>query len=345
MISSGYLHILSEPVRPIRIREIRTRLGLTQQQFADELGVWKVTVARWETGKRACRGEYARRVRQLAVAQSSSTARTATIFDIDAKALQTLEATEAVEALRDLLWCECRRLRVSSIAVQIGTREVADQGIDAVVPAMPEAVRSDSFLGGGAHHFQIKAGPSWKPWQPSFAKKELLGKQKQLGEAVQRCLSNNGRYVLASFGTDLTPEQRESACTNICGIFAKCGFKNAKVDVWGAQELLGLFARFPFLSLRLSGRDHYQFQSWSSWNLSSEMSTPLELGEPQERFRDEIQRLVRDTDVSVSVSLAKTRAGQNTVDTRHLQALMTCATQVRTTSSMLRTSRRAAPFS
>ena len=36
---------------PDRIREIRNRLGLTQERFAQRLGVSFVTVSRWERGK------------------------------------------------------------------------------------------------------------------------------------------------------------------------------------------------------------------------------------------------------------------------------------------------------
>jgi len=285
-------------VSAIRIREIRTATGMTQQQFADEIGVGKVTVARWESGTRKCHGDYANRVRRIAVERSAELVRTTTIFDVRRDQLLALESTDAVEAFRDLLWCECRRLRVPTSEVQIGTLEIADGGIDAVVPAIQKRDSSDSFLADGANYFQIKAGSSWKPWQPSFARKELLGKQKRLGRAVESCLMNNGRYVLVSFGTDLTPDQRQSAKSNIEAIFAEVGFADTKVDVWGQQELLGHFRRFPFLSLRLSNREDIQFQSWSSWNLSSEMMTDLELGEAQKRLRDEIRRLIRDVEIS-----------------------------------------------
>ena len=35
-----------------KIREARKKRGLTQQQLADELGVHRVTVVRWESGAR-----------------------------------------------------------------------------------------------------------------------------------------------------------------------------------------------------------------------------------------------------------------------------------------------------
>ena len=43
-----------------RVRALRGRLGLSQQQFADELGVRQQTVSEWETGRYAPRGATAR---------------------------------------------------------------------------------------------------------------------------------------------------------------------------------------------------------------------------------------------------------------------------------------------
>ena len=39
-------------VSPTELQRIREALGLTQAEFAEELGVHRVTVARWETGDR-----------------------------------------------------------------------------------------------------------------------------------------------------------------------------------------------------------------------------------------------------------------------------------------------------
>lgn len=36
----------------VKLREYRKRLGLTQKQIAEKIGVTQATVQRWETGKR-----------------------------------------------------------------------------------------------------------------------------------------------------------------------------------------------------------------------------------------------------------------------------------------------------
>ena len=280
-----------------RIREIRNAAGMTQQEFADEILVGKVTVARWESGARNCRGDYAKRVKKFASQKAKHLIRTSTVFEVVVRQLQAMDSGEAVEAFRNLLWCELRRVNVPSSDVRLGTKEIADHGIDAAVQSSERLELSDTFLEGGENHFQIKAGESWKPWQPSFATKELLGKNKLLGSAVENCLTLGGKYILVCFGNDLTPDQRKSAIQNIEKVFSDEGFANANVDVWGQQELLGHLQRFPFLSLQLAGRDRFQFLSWSGWQCSNEMSNQLEIGEEQDRLCKEIRQMVRDESV------------------------------------------------
>lgn len=48
-----------------KVRRVRQAMGLTQQQFADRLGVHKVTVAKWETDAQGMRGPAARLIALL----------------------------------------------------------------------------------------------------------------------------------------------------------------------------------------------------------------------------------------------------------------------------------------
>ena len=280
-----------------RIRSIRRNAGLTQQEFAEEIGVAKVTVARWESGSRACLGQYAKLVLKFATAKVSNVTRTTAIFDVRSEHLSVLDATSAVEALRDLLWCECTLAGLPRSEVHIGMREIADGGIDAALPSVPKGSPS-TFLKTGANYFQIKAGSSWKPWQPSFAKKELLSKQKELNTGVKECLEEHGQYILACFGTDLTVEQRTKARGNLREVFQEAGYANTNVVVWGQQELIGLFGRFPSLCMKLSGTDRQFSLSWSSWNTSQEMSVAFKRGEAQDQLIKDIHLHLRGEAVS-----------------------------------------------
>jgi DNA-binding XRE family transcriptional regulator len=284
----------SVEITPQFVRDVRHQLEMTQQQFADHIGVGKVTVTRWEAGARKCQGEYAKKVSGLA----AKSMRTKTIFDLLTTDLSTLDSKKAVEAFRDLLWSECRRNQVPTSELRISSREVRDGGIDAELPASTKFIANDSFLEGGAYFFQIKAGQSWKPWLKGFAKKELLNKQGKLGSEVHRCLTEEGWYVLVCFGNDLTSDQIKKTHDNIKQIFSSKGFPDARIKIWGQNQLLGHFNRFPFLSLQIMGRNKHRCDSWLSWNTSSEMSGELELGEAQVNLLKEIRRLVRDKDVS-----------------------------------------------
>jgi DNA-binding transcriptional regulator YiaG len=55
---------------PAGAKAIRLGVGVTQQQLADELGVDRVTVARWESGERTPRGEL--RLRYVALLEKLS---------------------------------------------------------------------------------------------------------------------------------------------------------------------------------------------------------------------------------------------------------------------------------
>lgn len=51
---------------PKQIRNIRTALGLTQQQLADFIGAQRPTVARWETGINQPQGANLKALKELA---------------------------------------------------------------------------------------------------------------------------------------------------------------------------------------------------------------------------------------------------------------------------------------
>lgn len=55
---------------PEAVRDLRARLGLTQDQFAARLGCHRMAVVFWESGKRTPTGLYAAALDRLAAQQN-----------------------------------------------------------------------------------------------------------------------------------------------------------------------------------------------------------------------------------------------------------------------------------
>jgi Helix-turn-helix len=299
MISLGYYRVVKE-VTAAAIREIRRSLELTQKEFANALGVSQITVARWESGDRKCRPDFAGRILQLK-RQAQATRPMKTISEIDSTVLAALNSKEAVAVFRDLLWCEVRRLSLPLTTVDICLREVADGGIDATVTGILSS--PSDVLESGTTCFQIKSGTSAKPAQRAWLKKELFGASTKrtiranLAEGIAHCLENHGTYILACFGVDCTPQETRKAKATLYDLFSECGFADARFDVWSQGHLVGLFSRFYSLCLAMHGRQDLRFQSHSSWRLSNEMSRDLHLADRQKRFVDQIRDLLRGDQV------------------------------------------------
>jgi hypothetical protein len=226
------------------------------------------------------------------------------IYDIDPSALGRLNGEEAVRVFRDLLWSQARKRGVPTSKVHITTTAVttADGGIDAAIDSGVLSQADDLLLEGGTG-YQIKAGKSAKPWQDSWLKEELFGgskaeiKVENLGEDVLRRLKAGGRYVLVCFGCSPTPQQTALAREKVESYFARCGFPDAPVEIWGQDTLLGLISAFPSLGLEISGRSELKFQSHVSWAVDSEMGLAWQGGASRDALVEEIRDCLQGNEI------------------------------------------------
>lgn len=215
------------------------------------------------------------------------------ILSIDPRVLGDLNSDAATKAFRGLLWCEAHRVGLSCHKVVISSNtNVPDGGIDAHVDGNPAA---DSLLVKGLTCFQLKTGPAFKPWQKGALRKELFGNpntragKDTLAPQVRECLKKKGRYVLVSFGHDLTPKQMADANRSLKELVVGCGYKNPSVEVIGQGQLSGLFSLFPSLLLSLTGRGALPFLTVDEWRLRADMIQPLHLADDQQRIIDQIR--------------------------------------------------------
>src|SRR6266852_1659997 len=126
---------------------------------------------------------------------------TPTILTVTVAHLARLDSTEAIEFFAELLWAEARRVGIATSHISISIRiNVPDGGVDASVDPSGIGSIGDSFIPAGLSVFQIKAGATFRPWQESEIRTELIGDRPpardNLGASVRACLDADGTYTL-----------------------------------------------------------------------------------------------------------------------------------------------------
>jgi len=183
--------------------------------------------------------------------KSQATPLGASIFTVANDDLGRLTPAGAVELLRDILWADARRVAIPTTDINVSLWvDVPDGGIDANIGAAPASLKG-AAIKPGRTGFQVKAGTGFQPWQEAQVRKELFGndppKKQNLGASVRACLDEGGTYVLVCTGVDLPDAQERQAVGHLRELFAKCGYSNAKVEVWSQNKLIGVLQRFPSL--------------------------------------------------------------------------------------------------
>ena len=83
---------------------------------------------------------------------------------------------------------------------------------------------------------------------------------------------------------------------NLAVAFEACGFPNARIDVWGQTQLIGLFHQYQSLCLRLRGHDHQGFRFWSSWAADADMQPPIHYSPEQFQLLEELPGICNPDD-------------------------------------------------
>jgi len=224
-----------------------------------------------------------------------------------------LTADASVSRFRELLHCETRYIGLPPEAVTISANLYApDGGIDAQVEAF-DLLPEDTFLKAGRNGFQLKTGTSFKPWQRSSLKDELLSSSGGLDSEIRRTLEANGHYLLVCFGFDLTPEQRNSSRELIAELFSDAGFPRmvSKIDVFGQCQIATYFERYPSLRISLAGGSDDSFLSVLEWAQHAHMSNSVILSEEQSalvsHLRKQLQGEAKHIRVLGEPGIGKTR--------------------------------------
>lgn len=302
------------------IKKVRSSLELTQEQFGKRLGVSKLTVARWENGERNCKGAAAKKIRELENERSLTLIPTTSITTVTPEDLSRLDPVASIEFFKQLLVCETRKINAPSTSIEISPEEITDEGIDCRV-RFPDKTPVWA-LNTPAISFQIKSGKTGQPWKKSWVKKELFKTKtpnlENLGKEVARCLNENGYYIVVFTGIHLIPYRVSETIKLFKEFFSLCGFPNAKVDVWGQEQLISMISQYPSLALKLNGHFDLEFQEIRSWHVNHDMSLKYFEDPTQNSAIDEIRSALLNEEIghirlSGEPGIGKTRIALETL--------------------------------
>ena len=243
------------------------------------------------------------------------------LFTASPEDLKRLNAQEAVDFFRKLLWAEARRINLTLNKIHVAIDiNVADGGVDATVEDYDGSTPS-GLIKNGLTCYQIKTGDSFKPWQEAEIKEELFGKPRlveesnkprkewkkeksapieknRLGNSVRQCLDKNGHYIIVCFGHDLTAiaDNHTNAIKLTKDFLIECGYENPQVEVWGCTNILGFVDVFPSLKMELYQFDYSQsnFKTHKQWSELDDMRKEYEISVDFESNATDVRQALRD---------------------------------------------------
>lgn len=217
-----------------------------------------------------------------------------TILDVPITSVTSLTAERAVVVIRSILRSECAYARISPSALTISSRlTTADGGIDAEINASPNStVPSDCIFQAGLTGFQIKSGTSFKPWTKSSIKGELLDSKGQLYTEVERLVRRRGFYTIICTGHDLTPEQRNTARSEIASVLAEVGYPDYEglLEVLGASQLSEFAERYPGTASLLATDPIQEALVLEEWQHDAHMANVFEISTEQNELISQIRK-------------------------------------------------------
>jgi hypothetical protein len=198
------------------------------------------------------------------------------LISVPVSTIVALTPERAVEMMTKILNAESAYAKLNPAVVTISSRlTVPDGGIDAEVDVPADAqIPSDCFFPAGLTGIQLKSGNSFKPWNESSIRGELLNSKGNLFPEVARLIERRGRYVVVCTGHDLTPQKRNDACERIASVLESAGVLDYRslIDVLGASQLSNFSERYPSIAAYLTNDSIQEAWILDVWTCDAHMA-------------------------------------------------------------------------
>lgn len=255
-----------------------------------------------------------------------------TIFTVKNEHLERLNPEEAVEFFRELLWAEASFLGLGKNLINVPSAiYTADGGIDAEVRNVPGGKRQ-GIIKSGLTRYQVKTG-DFNLSQDKYIDDILFQpKSKELKPRVKSCLDQKGIFVIVLFGWDNPETADDQLKKKLIDKLAVVddGYKDASIEVWRQNNLIGFLKDFPALALRLTGRQSARFETHQQW--SRQMEGSFEVGGSQQKILADIRTILRESNIPTHIriigeaGIGKTRLVLEATNTEDLIPLIIYST-------------------
>lgn len=251
-----------------------------------------------------------------------------TIFTVTNEDLNRLSPSEAVDCFRELLWAEATALGIQKNLIDVPSAiYVDDGGIDAEVQDAP-ASQGQGIIKPGLTRYQIKTGNFSLSGDSDI--REILLNRSGLKPRIKTCLDQESTLVVVLFGSDNPEREDQQVISRFKEKLAEVnpGYREAKIEIWRQNHLIGFLKPFPSLALQISQREQARFQTHRSWSQDSEMRRHFQAGPHQEEFIANLRQPLRETDEAVHIhvqgepGIGKTRLVLEATRTEDLQPLV-----------------------
>ena len=229
----------------------------------------------------------------------------ATVFDVNVHDLGGLNAEQAVDVLRELLWAEASAVGIAKNLINVPTSiDAKDGGVDADVRDAPR-VSGQGIIKLGITRYQVKTGKFSLKGEGDIrnillrngaSKYELTSDD--LKPRVKACFDNGGTLVVVLFGSD-NPDAEEDAALNAFQKVLKNispAYETAKIEIWRQNQIIAFLKPFPSIALLVNRRQIGNGLSRSEWAKLGNNSAHYEAGLLQTQAIDDLQTGLRNAD-------------------------------------------------
>ena len=224
------------------------------------------------------------------------------VFEVTGGHLGRLDPGGAVRLVRKLVWADATASGIPANLINIPSAiHDADGGIDGEVAGAPFDSKC-GIIKAGNTRYQVKSG-RFSPSGSCIGGILFQKDTKNLKPRIKSCLDKNGTLVIVLTGWDGPDRDDDSVKNKFLGMLGEVNqkYKNAKIEVWRQNTIIGFLQDFPSIALAILNIDDAPILTHDDWSKLDDMSLPLYLGGEHKKYINDLREELRSNDQPIHI--------------------------------------------